>query len=211
LASIAVAGFREYVVRSAQTRVFGLINISRWGKSASPGEGEIIGFLNPAEVVEAIEDNADWVRGVKVRADVDAVARGVNLDVGHGSHGFSWAVAEQAFELGLWPRSISSDLTRRCIDGPVYSLTTTLAKFLYLGMPLLEVMRATTVAPARIFRLGPSFGKIVEGGAANLSVLALVDREVDLFDSAREARRAKPTIEARYTILEGQVYEATLT
>ncbi|HLZ07061.1 MAG TPA: amidohydrolase/deacetylase family metallohydrolase [Chloroflexota bacterium] len=278
-----VDGFREYVVRTASTRVFGLINISRWGKSSDPGEAEIIGFMQPGEVVRAIARNADWVRGVKVRAaantvgalgvtpvrlakqaareagvplvvhvgaapptleeicpiltsgDVithcfhgkvgglftresgllpavaDALARGVVLDVGHGAKGFDWDTAEMGFALGVRPTSISSDLTRACVDGPVYSLATTLAKFLYLGMPLVDVIRAATLAPARLFGLDPEFGRIAEGGPANLSILAVVDRAVDLYDSGRVARRAERTIEARHTILDGVVFEADLT
>src|SRR6185437_12502746 len=67
------AGFQEYVVKPAATRVYGLVNISRWGNSTNPGESEIIGFLNPTEVVRLIDRSGDWVRGVKVRASVSAV------------------------------------------------------------------------------------------------------------------------------------------
>jgi dihydroorotase len=276
-------GFREYVVGPAATRVFGLVNISRWGVSTNPGEGEIVGFLNPTEVVRAIQGNGDWIKGVKVRASVTAVGalgnlpvtlaklaareagvplmahigngpptidevcaqltagdvithcfhgkvggsitrqaelrpsvvaavdRGVILDIGHGAASFSWSVGEKAASLGLFPHSISTDLHRACVDGPVFSLVTTMAKYFHLGMSLVDLVRATTVTPARAFGLEPDFGQIREGGAANLSVVAVVDRALDLFDSERVARRVERTIEARYTILSGKVYEATLT
>lgn len=278
-----VDGFREYIVGPASTRVLGLINISRWGKMADPGECALIDLLNPGDVVHAIERNAEWIRGVKVRAasntvgslgitpvylakqaarearvplvvhigaapptldeicpiltegDVithcfhgriggpitrrggllpavaDALARGVVLDLGHGSHGFSWDTAETGFGLGVRPAMISSDLTRSCVDGPVYSLATTMAKLLYLGMPLVEVIRAVTLTPSKVFGLAPDFGSIAEGGPANLSVLAIVEGAVDLYDSSKAARRAERTIEARYTILNGEVFEADLT
>src|SRR6266851_4243239 len=60
------AGFAEYVLRPAATRVFGLVNISRWGNSTNPGESEVMGFLNPTEVVRTIEKADGWARGVKV-------------------------------------------------------------------------------------------------------------------------------------------------
>ena len=66
------AGFREYVVRSAATRVYGLVNISRLGNGTFPGEGAIAEYLNPAEVVRLIERNREWVLGVKVRASATA-------------------------------------------------------------------------------------------------------------------------------------------
>jgi dihydroorotase len=277
------AGFHEYVVKPAATDVFGLVNISRWGVSTNPGEGEIVGFLNPTEVVRTVERSREWIKGVKVRASVtavgalgilpvhlakqaareagvplmvhigngpptleevcallgpgdvithcfhgkiggsitrqgtvlpavaEAVDRGVLLDIGHGSASFSWTTAEQAARLGLYPHSISTDLHRGCVDGPVYSLVATLAKYLHLGMSLVDVIRAATLTPACAFGLAPEFGRIAEGGPANLSVIEVVDLMLDLFDSERVARRVERTIEARATILHGTVYAANLT
>lgn len=274
------AGFGEYVVKPASTRVFGLVNISRWGNSTNPGEGEVAGFLNPTEVIRAIEKAGGWIRGVKVRASVsavgalgnlsvmlakqaareagvplmvhignapptleevcavltegdvithcfhgkiggvvtrkgtlrpavaDALARGVILDVGHGAGSFSWRTAEAAIELGLRPHSISTDLHRACVDGPVYSLVATIAKLLHLGMPLLDVVRAATLTPARAFGLEPDFGGLVEGGSANLTVLSVVNRTQDLYDAEKTSRRVERVVVAHYTILSGTVFEA---
>lgn len=273
-------GFTEYVVKRAKTRVFGLVNISRWGNSTNPGEGEVVGFLNPAEVVRAIERGGGAIRGVKARCSIsavgalgdlsvrlakqaaqeagvplmvhignapptldevcavltagdvithcfhgklggiitrqgqlrpsvaDAIARGVLLDVGHGAASFSWRTAEAAFALGVRPSSISTDLHRACVDGPVYSQVATMAKLLQLGMSLLDVVKASTLSPARAFRLEPDFGRVVEGGPANLSVLSVVERPSDLLDSEKTARRVERAIEARYTILNGEEYAA---
>jgi len=78
-------------------------------------------------------------------------------------------------------------------------------------MPFVDVVRAATLTPARLYGLAPEFGRIAEGGPANLSILAVVDRAVDLYDSSRAARRAEQTIEARQTILDGVVFDAELT
>ena len=48
---------------------------------------------------------------------------------------------------------ISSDIHSVSIDGPAYDLLTTMSKFLALGVPLTEVIRATTVNPAHAVRL----------------------------------------------------------
>ena len=273
-------GFYEYAVKPAATRVFGLVNISRWGVSTNPGEAEIIGFLNPTEVVRLIERSGDWVKGVKVRASVtavgalgilpvhlakqasreagvplmvhigngpptleevcailtagdiithcfqgkiggsidrrgallpavrDAVDRGVILDIGHGSASFSWRTAEAAMALGLPPHSISTDLHRGCVDGPVFSQVATMAKFLQLGMSLLDVVRASTLIPAHTFGLEPAFGHLALDRPANLSVIRVVDRPQERFDSERVSRPVARQIEAEYTILEGKVYGA---
>jgi dihydroorotase len=275
-------GFYEYAVKPAATRVYGLVNISRWGVSTNPGEAEVIGFLNPTEVVRLIERSGQWVKGVKIRASVtavgglgilpvhlakqasreagvplmvhigngpptleeicavlsagdiithcfhgkvgasvdrrgallpavlDAVERGVILDVGHGSASFSWHTAERAVALGLPPHSISTDLHRGCIDGPVFSQVATMAKLLHLGMSLLDVVRASTLVPAHTFGLEPDFGHLEVNRPANLSVIRVVDQPRDLFDSERVSRRVERAITAEYTVLDGRVYEADL-
>jgi dihydroorotase len=62
------AGFHEYVVKRAATRVYGFVNISRNGNSTQPGEGEVLGFLRPEATARTVERNREWAVGVKVRA-----------------------------------------------------------------------------------------------------------------------------------------------
>jgi dihydroorotase len=170
------------------------------------GAGDVITHCFHGKVGGSITRQGKLLPGV-----ADAVDRGVLLDIGHGSASFSWTTAECAASLGLYPHSISTDLHRGCVDGPVYSLVATMAKYLHLGMSLVDVVRAATLTPARTFGLAPDFGQVVEGGPANLSVIEVVDRKLDFFDSERVARRVERTIEARATILRGTVYAANLT
>ncbi|HEV8634228.1 MAG TPA: amidohydrolase/deacetylase family metallohydrolase [Chloroflexota bacterium] len=65
-------GFSEYVVKTAETKVFGLCNISRNGNSTDPGEGEVLGFLKPEATARTVEQHRDWVVGVKARASATA-------------------------------------------------------------------------------------------------------------------------------------------
>ena len=59
----------------------------------------------------------------KVRASVlDAMERGVILDVGHGAGSFSWDIVETAMDQGVLPMTISSDLHTGNINGPVYEI-----------------------------------------------------------------------------------------
>src|SRR6202008_143214 len=76
--------------------------------------------------------------------------RGVIFDSGHGYGSFQYEIAEAAFREGLWPATISTDLHSLSASGPVGDLATTMSKFLALGMPLEEVLRATTSRPAEV-------------------------------------------------------------
>jgi len=153
-------------------------------------------------------------RGTVLPAIADAVARGVVLDIGHGSASFAWATAERALQLGLLPHSISTDLHRGCVDDTpgkrtAVTLTSTMSKLLHLGMPLLEVVRAATTTPARTFGLEPEFGRIAEGGLANLSVVSVVNRSEEQSDSEGQFRRVGKVVEARAVVLRGRVWEVS--
>src|ERR1700682_5075741 len=46
---------------------------------------------------------------------------------------------------GFYPDTISSDVHVLCIDGPAFDQVTTMSKFLCLGLPLPDVVAASTV------------------------------------------------------------------
>ncbi|VEA07022.1 dihydroorotase [Salmonella enterica subsp. salamae] len=78
-----------------------------------------------------------------------ALARGVRLDVGHGTASLSFAVAKRAISLGILPHTISSDIyCRNRINGPVHSLANVMSKFLAIGMSLPQVIACVTANAA---------------------------------------------------------------
>lgn len=135
-----------------------------------------------------------------------AVDRGVRMEVGHGGASFSFAVAEAAMAQGLMPSAIGTDLHGHNIEGPVFDLPHVMAKFLALGLPLGEVIRLTTVAPADIIRR-PDLGRLTVGGEADVAVFRLRDGPVTLTDSVGEERVGQLQFENLLTICRGAVIE----
>ena len=120
---------------------------------------------------------------------LDARARGVRFDVGHGAGSFSWATAEAALADGFLPDTISTDLHRFNIASPVGDLATTMSKFLHLGLPLPQVIAMTTSAPASSLGVpGRGLGRLAVGGEADLTVLAIEEERRDLLDALGVAR-----------------------
>jgi dihydroorotase len=117
-----------------------------------------------------------------------AVERGVLLDIGHGSGGFAFDVLERQLAEGIRPDTISTDLHARSLHGPVFDLPTTMAKLLAAGLPLAEVVAATTERPARI--LGLPGGRLAAGAPADLAVFALREEEFEVTDAHRQVRRS---------------------
>ena len=111
------------------------------------------------------------------------------FDVGHGVGAFVWRVAEPACQkFNFWPDTISTDLHQFNLRGPVVDLPTTMSKFLYLGMPLEEVIRATTSAPAAAMGLQDRLGTLRTGCQADVVLLKHERGVFPLMDAEKQIR-----------------------
>lgn len=141
--------------------------------------------------------------GKPIPALMEAIDRGVHLDVGHGTASFSFQVAEYAKKHGIKFDTISTDIYRgNRIGGPVYSLANVMTKFLYLGYSLQEVVSAVTDEAAAWLKR-PELGRIEVGDAAHLTLFAVQQGEMSLRDSEGETRVADRYIEARGVVVNG--------
>ena len=122
----------------------------------------------------------------------DAIKRGVILDVGHGAGSFSWQVAEKAFEQGIKPDTISTDLHTGSVNGPAFDMPTTMSKFLLLGMPLYDVVKASTIIPAKVLGKQNEIGNLKHGACADLTLLKLEEGKfvfTDVYENKRVGRQ----------------------
>ncbi|MBB6673089.1 amidohydrolase/deacetylase family metallohydrolase [Cohnella nanjingensis] len=136
-----------------------------------------------------------------------ARARGVRLDVGHGTASFSFRVAEAAKANGVHFDTISSDLYRgNRLNGPVYSLARVMSKFLYLGYPLKEVVAGVTSRAAAWLNM-PELGRIQVGDRANLTLFEVRREPVALVDSEGDERIGHLHLAAKGVIANGRFME----
>jgi dihydroorotase len=156
---------------------------------------EALARLRPGDVVThsftAWQPGLVTSNGRIVPGALEARARGVRFDIGHGAGSFTWAVAEAALAEGFRPDTISSDLHRFNVPLPVQDLATTLSKFMLLGLSIDEVVAMATSAPAAALGRSADFGTLGAGSPADLAVLAVEDGDVVLADSAGVTRQAK--------------------
>jgi len=136
----------------------------------------------------------------------DAVARGVIVDLGHGSDSFSFRVCETALAQGMPVHCISSDLQRGNLGRDVFSLARTMSKLRAIGLSLMEVVRAVTIAPARAAAIdGRGFGRLEVGKPARLTLFHENRRTVDARGrGGRDADRAGADRDAG--VLLGETY-----
>jgi dihydroorotase len=89
------------------------------------------------------------------------------------------------------------------IDGPAYDLLTTMSKFLALGIPLVEVIRATTVNPARAVSLQDR-GTLRPGLLGDATVLTLEQGRFVFQDVLGEELHSEQKLACRGIVLGGR-------
>ncbi|CAH1773076.1 unnamed protein product [Owenia fusiformis] len=163
------------------------------GKMCCPGDmspGDIYTHSFHASPSSIIDAATKQVYPEVVQAQND----GVLFDLGHGQGSFSWTVAEICAKSGFWPNIVSTDLHSGNINGPSYDLPSVMTKMLHIGMPLEEVIKATTQTPAAILnnpRLNRQFGSLSPGRDADVTLLKLEAVDYELEDCEGEMRSIK--------------------
>jgi dihydroorotase len=176
-----------------------------------PGLGWLLPQLGRGDVVthcyHGNEGGVLEAGGRVLRAAISARERGVLFDVGHGAGSFAYRVARSAIAQGFPPDTISSDLHAHNVAGPVFDQATTLSKLLHVGMPLYDVIRATTTTPALAIRRDGAIGALAAGRAADLSLFELRAGHWPLPDAAGETETVEQLLVPRMVISSGEVRE----
>jgi dihydroorotase len=176
-----------------------------------PSYEEVIGMLRPGDVLtHAFRPfpNAPVTAQGKVKpAVLEARARGVLFDIGHGKGSFSFKTARAMLANGFMPDTISSDVHALCIDGPAYDQVTTMSKFLCMGMPLSEVIKQSTVNAAMALKR-PELGSLKPGSVGDATILSVKEGEFDYEDVLGEHMTGTKRIVADGTVIGGKWWHA---
>lgn len=135
----------------------------------------------------------------------EAQKRGVIFDLGHGTDSFNMEVAEKAMKDGFKCDTISTDIYyKNRLDGPVYNMSTTMEKMLYVGYSLVEIIEKITKKPAEIFNL-KNKGQLKIGYDADLTIFSMKDGKKKLMDSNGKQYFGHKIIDTEYTIVSGAI------
>ena len=130
----------------------------------------------------------------------DLAARGIRMDIGHGGASFNFETARVSIADGLRPFSISTDLHRVSIASPVYDMATTMSKLLAVGLPLEDVVTASTAAPRSILGLSGREGA-TPGQVADFTVFDVAPSAVEALDSQGNTMVMDRMFEPRATVM----------
>ena len=130
--------------------------------------------------------------------------RGVRFDVGHGGGSFVLRSAAAAIANGFYPDTISSDLHTGSMNGAFMDMPTLMSKMMALGMPLAEVIRASTWTPAEVIQR-PELGHLTVGAVADVAGLRLMEGEFGYYDNSGGRVVSKQRLFCELTLKDGVI------
>jgi dihydroorotase len=137
----------------------------------------------------------------------EARARGVIFDVGHGAGSFWFRNAVPAAKQGFVPDSMSTDLHTG--NYTVLSMNNVMSKFLAMGVSLEDVIRRSTVNPAKEIHR-PELGTLSVGKDADIAVLEEQHGQFGYIDCGVARMDGNVKLVARMTVRAGKIlYDPT--
>jgi dihydroorotase len=158
----------------------------------------------------------------------EAIARGVRVDVGHGSH-FSFDMARKALDAGIIPFTLGADLHGLNVRPPEdnafrmseadrqsnpffgvapFGLTHAMTELLTLGLSLNDVVKTVTSNAAELVKMSDNIGSLAVGRAADVSVLDMLSGKFTLQDNLRVKVTAEKYLAPVFCLLAGKRYDA---
>ena len=173
-----------------------------------PQVGEVLARLRRGDIVTHCYTARDMrlvsESGLLLDAAREARKLGVLFDVGHGRTAFAWRIAEAAIAQGFGPDLLSTDIHQLTVqEAPNMNLSTTMTKFLHLGLPLSEVVRSVTERPATVIGLSGEVGTLRPGARADIAIFDIEQCAHELLDAAGESRTAARRLRHLLTIVGG--------
>lgn len=158
----------------------------------------------------------------------DAIARGLKVDVGHGSH-FSYKTAAKVLGAGIVPDTLGSDMHGYNTEVPPppgtpaehpdeehlfkgtsrFSLVSTMVSMMALGLSLEQIVPMVTSNAAALLGMSDQLGTLGIGREADITVLDDAEGEWLLRDNEGTEVIAKRMLQPVFCLRAGQYFAAT--
>ncbi|QNI37972.1 amidohydrolase/deacetylase family metallohydrolase [Edaphobacter albus] len=130
--------------------------------------------------------------------------KGIYFDIGFGAGSFYWFVADAAYKAHFYPDSISTDLHMGSMNGGMKDMANVLSEMMALGSSIQEVVKMSTMAPAReINHL--ELGNLDIGSEADIAVFKLEKGNFGFLDSAGARHSGTSRLVTELTLRKGMV------
>jgi dihydroorotase len=158
----------------------------------------------------------------------EGVARGLKIDVGHGSH-FSFNVARTVLDAGIVPDTLGADMhghntqagapdraaaahgdEEHLFSGKTrFSLVSAMTSMMALGLPLERVIPMVTCNAAGMIGMQDELGRLRVGGVADVSVLSDLRGRWTLSDNEGTRVKTNRLLQPLFCLRAGRRFDAT--
>lgn len=135
---------------------------------------------------------------------IPAQKRGIIFDVGYGGASFNFSQAIPALKAGLYPNTISTDLHTGSMNASMKGQLEVMSKFLLMGMPLPEVIKASTWNAATAIKR-EELGHISLGAIADVAILNMRKGNFGFYDKTGYKLKGNQRFECEMTIKGGNI------
>ena len=166
------------------------------GKKLRPGDFSTHCLRGPVPVLDK--------KGRVYQYLFDAHERGVRFDLGHGGGSFLFRNAVPALQQNVPLDTISTDLHAQSMNRNMMDMPTTMSKILNLGMSLYDVVRKSTVDPAKYIG-HPELGHLSPGANADIAVWNLMEGQFGFSDSNNGRIEGSKRLHCEMTLKDGEI------
>jgi dihydroorotase len=137
-------------------------------------------------------------------AMIEGRKRGVIFDVGHGGTSFRYSTAVPLLKAGFLPDSLSTDLHTGSMNNAMKDMLNVMGKFMAMGLSLNDVIRLSTVNPAKEIQR-PQLGQLAVGAPADISVIRLEKGKFGYMDPRGGKIDGTERLSCELTVRDGKV------
>jgi len=166
------------------------------GEKMRPGDISTHCFRGPVPWVDEQGKLYDYLR--------QARARGIVFDVGHGGGSFVFRNAAPAVAQGMAPDTISTDLHTGSMNAAMQDMPTTMSKMMSIGMPLADVIKASTWRAAQVIR-HEELGHLTPGAIADIAGWQLLNGAYTFYDAYGGSAVGRQRLHCELTLKDGKV------
>jgi len=130
--------------------------------------------------------------------------RGIIFDVGYGGISFAFGQAIPALKDGFYPNTLSTDIHTGSMNNAMKDMMSVMSKFLVMGMPLKDVIKASTWAPAQAIKR-EELGNLSEGALADVAIFDIRKGDFGFFDYTGYKIKGSQKFECEVTIRDGEI------
>ncbi len=151
-------------------------------------------------------DNSTIVSDGRIKENVSvARKKGILFDSADARSNWSYKVLKVAVKDKFFPDIISSDLTKETLfDEHIFGLPVILSKYLNLGMPLINVIKACTYMPARLLQR-KDLGCLDNGSLADIAIFKIRECNINFRNKQGEGFSGNSILTTKWTILNGEI------